>query len=96
MDGCVYLYKKSSSGFANAGLECYSEYYSSQYSSVICKEYVDYELVRAMREDLEIDSPYIQELKDVSLRLYEKYNLPKERADFLDKQVRHQIEGILS
>lgn len=80
-------------------------------------------LARAMREDLEIDSPYIQEmghkingffvpvsramlrdetrkklheLKDVRLRLHEKYNLPKERTDFLEKQVRHQIEGILS
>lgn len=38
----------------------------------------------------------LQELKDVSLRLHEKYNLPKEKIDFLDKQVRHQIEGILA
>lgn len=28
----------------------------------------------------------LQELKDVSLRLHEKYNLPKERTDFLENK----------
>ena len=40
----IYLYKKGSSGFANAGLEMYSEYYASQYAAVICDAYVDYDL----------------------------------------------------
>ncbi len=219
-DDGIYLYKKSSSGFANAGLEAYSEFYSSQYSSQITKSYVDYDMVkfkgsivsrcsmftsedegfvpiykylntdekyymddilkflepygfeddfrdmivldsvifnpdrhfgnfgfivdnetfkvlrfapvfdhnmamlaRAMKEDLEIDSPYIKEmghkmgpdfipaghammtertrdilkrLEDEPLKLHETYNLPKERTDFLDEAVRHQIHSILS
>lgn len=42
----VYLYKKSSYGFANAGLEAYSEFYASQLSQRICKSYVNYEIVQ--------------------------------------------------
>lgn len=42
----IYLYKKSSSGFANAGLEAYSEYYSSQLAAMLCNSYVDYDLVK--------------------------------------------------
>ncbi len=215
----IYLYKKSSSGFANAGLEAYSEYYATQFSSALCHDYVPYDLVkfkgnlvsrckmftnenegfvpiykyldanevydiydivsflepygfaddfrdmivldavifnpdrhfgnfgfivdndtnkvlrfapvfdhnmamlsRAMKEDLVPDSPYIaqmghringdfipvaraiatdsmksklKELKDVELKLHEKYNLPKERTDFLEEAVRGQIRGIL-
>ncbi len=45
-DDSVYLYKKSSSGFANAGKEAYSEYYATQYSSAICRSYVGYDLVK--------------------------------------------------
>ncbi len=41
----VFLYKKGASGAANYGLEMYSEYYSSQYASVICDDYVSYDLV---------------------------------------------------
>ncbi len=215
----IYLYKKSSSGFANAGLEAYSEFYATQFSSALCASYVTYDLVkfkgslvskcrmfttenegfvpiykyldpekiyrikdviaflepygfsddfrdmivldavifnpdrhfgnfgfiidndtnkvlrfapvfdhnmamlsRAMKEDLVPDSPYIaqmghkingdfipvakaiatdrmktklQELKDVELKLHDKYNLPKERTDFLEGAVRSQIRGIL-
>ena len=219
-DDGVFLYKKSSSGFANAGKEAYSEFYASQYSAKICNAFVDYDLVkfkgslvsrckmftnenegfvpiykyldinrkydiedvtdflepygfsddfrrmivldavilnpdrhfgnfgfivdndtfdilrfapvfdhnmamlaRAMPEDMEkIDSPYIlglghkigpdyipvarhfadsiirevlKKLRDEPLRLHETYNLPKERTDFLEKQVHHQIEEIL-
>ena len=43
-DDEVFLYKKGSSGFANAGLEMYSEYYASQYAAVICDSYVSYDL----------------------------------------------------
>ncbi len=42
----IYLYKKGSSGFANAGLEMYSEYYSAQYAKALCDSYVDYDLVK--------------------------------------------------
>lgn len=42
----IYLYKKSSSGFANAGLEAYSEYYSTQFAQVLCRDYVEYDLVK--------------------------------------------------
>ena len=42
----IFLYKKGSSGFANAGLEMYSEFYSTQYASVLCDSYVDYDLVK--------------------------------------------------
>lgn len=216
----IFLYKKSSSGFANAGLESYSEYYASQYSSAICRTSVSYDLVkfkgslvsrcqmftsektgfvpiykyldgnkrypfpeierflepygfsddfrnmivldavilnpdrhfgnfgflvdndtfeildfapvfdhnmamlaRAMQMDLELDSPYIMELGHKSgpdfipaarrmltetsrkallelaeepLKLHVQYNLPKERTDFLEKQVHHQIQQILA
>lgn len=34
--GGACLYQKGSSGFANAGLEAYSEYYASQLSSRLC------------------------------------------------------------
>lgn len=215
----IYLYKKGSSGFANAGLEMYSEFYAAQYAAVLCDSYVDYDLVkykgsivshcqmfttekegfipiykylnsdkyydyhellqvlesygcaedfrhmiildavifnpdrhfgnfgfivdndtfevlrfapvfdhnmamlaRAMRDDLIEDSPYIaemghkirgqfipvaksllddtartrlQSLEEVPLRLHEKFNLPKERTDFLEKAVQGQIREIL-
>lgn len=42
----VYLYKKSSYGFANAGLEAYSEFYASQLAGKICKSFVDYDIVK--------------------------------------------------
>lgn len=42
----IYLYKKGSSGFANAGLEAYSEYYASQLSGTLCRSFVPYELVQ--------------------------------------------------
>ena len=215
----IFLYKKSSSGFANAGKEAYSEYYATQYAKAICRDAVGYDLVkfkgslvsrcrmftsekegfvpiykyldtndrytfhdlvrflepygfeedfrdmivldsvimnpdrhygnfgfmvnnetfeilrfapvfdhnmamlaRAMKEDLKPDSPYImemghkigpdfipagrafasdrvkgilRELRDAPLKLHEKYNLPKERTDFLERQGRRQIDGIL-
>ena len=37
----------------------------------------------------------LKKLRDEPLRLHETYNLPKERTDFLEKQVHHQIEEIL-
>ena len=40
----IFLYKKGSSGFANAGLEMYSEYYASQFAAVICDSSVQYDL----------------------------------------------------
>ena len=43
-DQSIFLYKKGSSGFANAGLEMYSEYYASQFAEVLCDEYVKYDL----------------------------------------------------
>lgn len=42
----IYLYKKGSSGFANSGLEPYSEYYASQAAGVLCREHVAYDLFR--------------------------------------------------
>lgn len=42
----IYLYKKGSSGFANSGLEPYSEYYASQLSSKICNSFVPYDIVK--------------------------------------------------
>ena len=42
----IFLYKKGSSGFANAGLEAYSEYYATQYAQALCREAVPYDLVR--------------------------------------------------
>ena len=40
----IHLYKKGSSGFANAGLEPYSEYYASQISRLLCKDALSYNL----------------------------------------------------
>lgn len=42
----IYLYKKGSSGFANAGLEAYSEFYASQLSAKVCKSFVPYDIVK--------------------------------------------------
>ena len=42
--GIIKLYKKGSSGFANAGFEPYSEYYSSQISKLICRSALSYNL----------------------------------------------------
>ena len=41
----IYLLKRGSQGFANSGLEPYSEFYASQLSKEICEDYVDYDLV---------------------------------------------------
>ncbi|MBO4396656.1 MAG: hypothetical protein J5819_09975 [Eubacterium sp.] len=41
----IFLYKKGSSGFANAGKEMYSEFYASQYAQAICDDSVPYDLV---------------------------------------------------
>ena len=43
-DGSVSLYKKGSEGFANSGLEPYSEFYASQLSSLLCHSSIDYDL----------------------------------------------------
>ncbi len=40
----IYLYKKGSSGFSNAGLEPFSEYYAAQIASIICGDVVAYDL----------------------------------------------------
>ena len=40
----ISLYKKGSEGFANSGLEPYSEFYASQLSSMLCSSSVDYDL----------------------------------------------------
>ena len=42
--GEIYIYKKGSSGFANAGLEPYSEYYASQIAKYFDKRAVKYDL----------------------------------------------------
>ena len=44
--GSIQLYKKGSEGFANAGLEPYSEYYASQLSELICRSALSYDLRR--------------------------------------------------
>jgi hypothetical protein len=44
-DNGIYLLKRGSEGTRNAGLEPYSEFYSAQIAKLICKSYVDYELV---------------------------------------------------
>ena len=41
----IYIYKKGSSGFANAGLEPYSEFYASSFSTAYCSNSVSYDLV---------------------------------------------------
>ena len=43
-DGSIILYKKGSEGFANSGLEPYSEFYSSQISALLCRSSVLYDL----------------------------------------------------
>ena len=43
-DGNIMLYKKGSEGFANSGLEPYSEFYSSQISSLLCRSSIRYDL----------------------------------------------------
>ena len=42
--GNIQLYKKGSSGFANAGLEPYSEFYASQLSNLLCRSALRYDL----------------------------------------------------
>lgn len=42
----IYLYKKGSDGFANSGLEPYSEYYASQAADILCRESVMYDLFK--------------------------------------------------
>ena len=42
--GAIKLYKKGTEGFANAGLEPYSEFYSAQLSSIICRSALSYNL----------------------------------------------------
>lgn len=44
-DGSILLYKKGSEGFANSGLEPYSEFYSSQLSALLCRSHVPYDLL---------------------------------------------------
>ena len=44
--GHIQLYKKGTSGFANAGLEPYSEFYASQLSELICRSSLPYNLRR--------------------------------------------------
>lgn len=43
-DGSISLYKKGSEGFANSGLEPYSEFYSSQISVLLCRSSINYDL----------------------------------------------------
>ena len=38
----------------------------------------------------------LRRLREEPLRLHPKYNLEKERTDFIEKQVHHQIDGILA
>ena len=42
--GDIFLYKKGSEGFANSGLEPYSEFYASQISNRICRSALSYNL----------------------------------------------------
>ncbi len=44
-DDTVYLLKRGSSGASNAGLEPYSELYSSQIARYLCRSYVSYDVV---------------------------------------------------
>lgn len=44
IDGKIYLFKAGTSGFANAGLEPYSEYYASLIAKTMNIEHVDYNL----------------------------------------------------
>lgn len=43
-NGSISLYKKGSEGFANSGLEPYSEFYSSQISALLCRSSINYDL----------------------------------------------------
>lgn len=43
-DRTVHLIKKGSEGFANSGLEPYSEYYAAQLAKKICRDTVSYDL----------------------------------------------------
>lgn len=45
-DNGIFLLKRGSQGFSNAGLEPYSEFYASQIAKEICESYVDYDLVK--------------------------------------------------
>lgn len=45
-DSSINLLKRGSTGARNAGLETYSEFYSSQIAKLICKDYVNYDLVK--------------------------------------------------
>lgn len=49
-DDGIFLLKRGSQGFLNAGLEPYSEFYASQLSKEICESYVDYDLVKYHKE----------------------------------------------
>lgn len=42
----IVLLKRGSQGYANAGLEPYSEFYASQLSKEICDSYVEYDLIK--------------------------------------------------
>ena len=42
--GSISLYKKGSEGFANSGLEPYSEFYASQLSAMLCRSSISYDL----------------------------------------------------
>lgn len=44
-DDGIYILKRGSEGFKNAGKEPYCEYYASQVAKLICDEYVDYDLI---------------------------------------------------
>ena len=44
IDGKIYLYKAGTNGYANSGLEPYSEYYASQIAKVLGVNHVDYNL----------------------------------------------------
>lgn len=46
LDGTIQLYKSGTEGFANAGLEPYSEFYASQVAEAMNIKHVDYELHR--------------------------------------------------
>lgn len=46
IDGHIYLYKAGTQGYANAGLEPYSEYYASQIASQMQIDHVNYNLAK--------------------------------------------------
>lgn len=49
-DNGIYLLKRGSKGFANSGLEPYSEFYTSQLAKELCESYVDYNLMNYHNE----------------------------------------------